>query len=975
MNSFPKHLYRVFVATLIMLASVVGAPINSLRAMTVDELRAMTVDEMQKMFVRPPADARIMMRWWWFGPAVTKAGLEREMRLMKEGGIGGFEVQPVYPLTPDDPARGIKNFPFLSDEYLDALKFTSAKARELGLRMDLTLGSGWPFGGAGVTVNLAAGGLRVERAKVEGETRRVPVPNVGAGEKLLAIFLARMTGEQTVDAGSVRELTDIKDGAVWLPAVREGAHEVQFYISSRTGMQVKRPAIGAEGFVLDHLNRAATDHYLKTVGDRLMQAFGDQPPYAIFCDSLEAYNHDWTDDFLEAFRQKRGYDLRPHLPALANDTGATTAEVRYDWGRTMTELLNERFLAPLQAWSKRNHTQLRIQNYGVPAATVSSSLHADLPEGEGAQWKTLSASRWAASASHLYGRPVTSSETWTWLHSPVFRATPLDMKAEADLHFLQGINQLIGHGWPYTPEGVEYPGWRFYAAAVFDEKNPWWPVMPDISLYLQRLSYMLRQGASANDVALYLPNSDAWAHFSTGHINMIETERELLGKDVIPRILEAGYALDLFDDDALAQVGRVERDALVLGQNKYRVVVLPGVERIPPDTLRKFEEFVRGGGILIATRRLPQTAPGRQATESDKAQVREISRRLFEGAKPPAHFVADENGQFAAALISALRPDMALAPAVPEIGFLHRTTEEAEIYFVANTSNAPQRTNATFRVEGLPPAWWNPLTGEVSAATVQARSTGAGTTVALDLDPYGARLLVFSKHAAAVPSRPVDAASASGVAAAAMPALDLSNDWQVTFGTNGASVYMDKLRSWTESESTRYFSGQATYEKRVSVPAGFLQKGLPVYLDFGEGQPLEPQPLRSGMQSWLDAPVKEAAVVYLNGRRVGAVWCPPYRLELSGALHSGENTLRIVVGNLAVNYMAGRKLPDYRLLNLRYGERFQPQDMNKVQPVPAGLRGPIRLIVWKASRRPLLPRCPPVRGRANAPTAMPVKNR
>ena len=67
--------------------------------------------------------------------------------------------------------------------------------------------------------------------------------------------------------------------------------------------------------------------------------------------------------------------------------------------------------------------------------------------------------------------------TWTWLHSPTFRATPLDVKAEADIHFLQGINQLIGHGWPYSAPGVEYPGWRFYAAAVFNENNPWWIVM------------------------------------------------------------------------------------------------------------------------------------------------------------------------------------------------------------------------------------------------------------------------------------------------------------------------------------------------------------------------------------------------------------------------------------------------------------------------------------------------------------------
>src|SRR5215467_16293297 len=92
---------------------------------------AQTINELQRGFERPPDDAKIMMRWWWFGPAVTKAELEREMRLMKEAGIGGFEVQPVYPLLPDDSNTQIKNLPFLSDEFLDALRFTLEKAREL----------------------------------------------------------------------------------------------------------------------------------------------------------------------------------------------------------------------------------------------------------------------------------------------------------------------------------------------------------------------------------------------------------------------------------------------------------------------------------------------------------------------------------------------------------------------------------------------------------------------------------------------------------------------------------------------------------------------------------------------------------------------------------------------------------------------------------------------------------------------------
>ena len=121
--------------------------------------------------------------------------------------------------------------------------------------------------------------------------------------------------------------------------------------------------------------------------------------------------------------------------------------------------------------------------------------------------------RWASSANHLYKRAITSSETWTWLHSPVFRATPLDLKAEADLHFLEGVNQIIGHGWPYSPPEAGEPGWHFYAAAALNPHNPWWIVMPDIAAYLQRVSFLLRQGEPVTDVAIYLPTDDAYAQF------------------------------------------------------------------------------------------------------------------------------------------------------------------------------------------------------------------------------------------------------------------------------------------------------------------------------------------------------------------------------------------------------------------------------------------------------------------------------
>jgi hypothetical protein len=285
--------------------------------------------------------------------------------------------------------------------------------------------------------------------------------------------------------------------------------------------------------------------------------------------------------------------------------------------------------------------------------------------------------------------------------------------------------------------------------------------------------------------------------------------------------------------------------------------------------------------------------------------------------------------------MSLLQPDVAIQPAVPEIGFVHRRTAEAEIYFLANTANVRQTVKATFRVANMQPEWWDAFSGKTVAAKVEKKSEGA-TTVTLELEPYGSRVLVFSKRTLPAP--------AINSTTTASPPIDLSTGWRVSFGESTNRVTMDRLKSWTDNETTRYFSGTATYEREVTVPSDFLRAGLNVQLDFGDSKPLPEQSLRSGMQAWLDAPVREAAIVYINGQRAGSVWCPPYSLEVTRFLRPGNNQIKIVVANLALNYMTGHRLPDYRLLNLRYGERFQAQDMDKVQAIPAGLLGPVRLV-------------------------------
>jgi hypothetical protein len=894
------------------------------------------ITQLHSHFENPPDDSRIMMRWWWFGPAATKPEIMRELEEMKMAGIGGVEIANLYPLALDDPSTGFRNTPFLSPEHLEALRFAAQEARRLGMRVDVTLGSGWPFGGPEIPVTEAAGKLRVEALTVAPGATSVQAPFMDAGEQMLAAFLVPGLAQ---DGTKAEQLAQPETGWFKFPASPE-VRTLICFLSSRSGMTVKRPSIGAGGFVLDHYDRAATEAHLHAVGDRLLSAFDDQPPYAVFSDSLEDYGSDWSPELLAEFQHRRGYDLRPHLLALVKDVGPETAAIRHDWGRTLTEMADDGFLAPMHTWAQEHHTLLRSQTYGFPPVTLSSNQLADLPEGEGKatfeMWREFSDTRWAASAGHLFHRPVISSETWTWLHSPAFRATPLDMKVEADLHFLQGINQLVGHGWPYSPPQAGDPGWRMYAAAALNAHNPWFPVMPDLTCYLQRVSFALRQGQPVNDVAVLLPNDDVWASFSASlqkhaslkssggfdesgpNVSMDESMDRFLGKQVIAQVLDAGFNPDFIDADAIDSVGI-----------PYRVLILPGVDRLPAATYEKILDFARQGGIVIATLRLPATAPGLMRAKEDSARLRELSQTIFHGEIASAHFVGDETG-LGTELEKSLRPDMMLSPRTPEIGFIHRKLAEGDLYFIANTSNLSKHVQARFRDAVGRAEAWDAFSGEVSGLPDPKE-------IDLDLAPYESRLIFFSDEAmaAAPPVHPRERVVA-----------DLSRQWNVAFGETGVSVTMDRLTSWTDDPQTQFYSGLATYRKSFELPQGELTQSAKLFLDFGAGTPeaLPSPPGEHNMKAYLEAPIREAAQIFVNGKLAGVVWHPPYRVDVTQFVHPGANELRIMVGNTAISALAGEPQPDYRLLWDRYGKLFEPQDMQNLHPLPSGMLGPVKLI-------------------------------
>jgi hypothetical protein len=484
--------------------------------------------------------------------------------------------------------------------------------------------------------------------------------------------------------------------------------------------------------------------------------------------------------------------------------------------------------------------------------------------------------------------------------------------------------------------------------------------MPDVTRYLQRVSFILRQGTPANDIALYLSNSDAWARFSPGDgsrlANSLTDEvGECLGHQIVGDILDAGYDLDFFDDGILNARGSVDSaGTLIFGAGdrgersqsdtgrptgaRFHAVVLAGVERIPLPTMRKLADFADRGGTLIATRRLPAIVPGFKATDADQKALHDLVHHLFDGPDAPAIFVADES-QIAQALAKdkKTQPDVRFSPPSPELGFVRRNLDGAAIYFVANTSNRPRSVTADLRFESITAQQLDPLTGKITPLEIIGHPENY-STVKLDLAPYASTILLLTNRMA--PTAPPTTQPSTH------QTMDISSGWTIAFGPNGKPAPMDKLHSWADDDATRSFSGVATYTNHISVSADLLAPGQ-ISLDFGDGSPAAPPGRRAqGFSADLNAPVRDAAVVYINDKPAGSVWCAPYRLDVTDLLKPGDNTIRVDVANTAVNYLAATGFPnyDYPALVKKYGSRFTPAAAAQYKPLPSGLLGPITLV-------------------------------
>ena len=152
--------------------------------------------------------------------------------------------------------------------------------------------------------------------------------------------------------------------------------------------------------------------------------------------------------------------------------------------------------------------------------------------------------------------------------------------------------------------------------------------------------------------------------------------------------------------------------------SNYPLLILPGVERLPLATYGQIETYARNGAIVIATRNFPSHAPGMRQTETDTPKVRELSEVLFRSPAAKGFFVSDEK-LLSKTLAQHLKPDVTTSPQSPAIGFVHRKLPSADIYFLANTSNQPISTTATFRASEPHAEWGLQPTDSVQSLTGQ----------------------------------------------------------------------------------------------------------------------------------------------------------------------------------------------------------------------------------------------------------------
>jgi len=687
------------------------------------------------------------------------------------------------------------------------------------------------------------------------------------------------------DSAEIRNISKffVDNRLVW--DVPEGQWLIMRMGHISTGRKVRPTLPGNEGYDSDKLRREALDAHWEGMVGKVLVASGGKLR-GVHCDSYEAGFQNWTPGILELFKSKRGYDPQPYLPVLTGriaDTREISERFLWDWRRTLSELQVENNYARFRELCLTNGLVATVEPYGAFKTfdSFAAGQHADLPMTEfwvGQDDTYIGHAKMVSSAAHVTGRPVVGAEAFTAIGGQArWNNHPYTLKVLGDRMFASGVNRFMLHAAAHQPWLNRHPGMTFSLFGThFYRTQTWWKQSRGWMDYLARSQFLLQQGRFIADVCILLPEEfPGSSSFSR------------------PTSLPSGYDFDVCSAEVVIGQMRVEGTRLVLPSGmSYRLLVLPDRTFMTPQLLKKISELVKAGATVIGPR--PEQSPSLVNYPSCDEEVRRLAAELWGGCngKTVTHNIFGKGdiywGHPLADILTKLNlcpdfeTDSAYSNAV--IRYVHRQTDEADIYFVANGKEQEEDVLCTFRVTGKLPELWHPDTGKIEVAP-RFNINSNQTVVPLHFDPAGSVFVIFRKPA-------TEMSRTAPLRAPLQPIQTLDGAWNVSFPPNlGApeKATFGKLISWTESADPgiKYFSGTAVYTHEFEL----TDTNDPMVLDLGR--------------------VEVIAEITLNGKNLGILWKPPFRADISGVAQKGRNKLEVKITNLWANRLIGdEQLPD-----------------------------------------------------------------
>ena len=862
-------------------------------------------------------------RWWWMGNAVDKENLRDNLIQLSEAGIGGVEITPIYGVKGEE-----ENFiDYLSPKWMEMLDYTLQTADSLGMQVDMVLGTGWPYGGPQVSQEDAATKLIVRKYELKKNERIKEKIQPNEKEAYAKLKYVVAYGHQ----GTYLDLTDELNGDELNWKAKNEHYTLYAIFIGKTGQQVKRAAPGGKGFTLDHYSKKAFEDYVKPF-DKVLPPFKNRIR-AIFNDSYEVYDSNFTPEFFEKFEAYRGYDLKKHLPELFSRMNTELANrVKGDYRETLSDLLLNDFNRPWTDWANAYGFKTKLQAHGSPGNLIDLYASADIPECEtfgsmpfdipGLRRKAENIRngdadpvmlKFSSSAGHIAGRPLISSESFTWLRDH-FKTALSQTKPEAEELLLNGVNHMFFHGTTYSPKRAAWPGWKFYASVNMSPNNTIWEDAPEMFSYLARSQQILQAGNPDNETLVYWPIYDVYNRQLKNKLffqfKIHSLDEWLHGTsfyEVSTDLMKKGYGVDFISDAFIAEA-KVKNAALQLPGGSFKALVIPEVKYMPLETLKKLLQLKKEGANIIF-KALPQGVPG---FKDFRSKERELTYLLKSNQIQPQQNID------AALQAAHVKPEQLVNSGLK---YIRRELNGEKIYFLVNHTAKKVDEYIPIQHQTNQVTLFDALSNTKGKAKIEQE--GEVTKVWVQLEPGESVFLKTGRENEVNDWLYVEEEKES---------FELTGNWKIDFLRGGpklpASGEMKNLSTWTDlGTDAENFSGTASYELKFDAPISDVKLWK---LDLGE--------------------VRESAKVWLNGEYVGSSWSIPHQLILKN-LKNKNNTLRMEVTNLPANRIRakenrGEEWKIFYEINM-VNKDYKEFDATKWEVTPSGLVSPIKLIPLK----------------------------